>query len=1098
MPWLASLLTRAASPASPDLLLLCRSSATVRAVLRALARHPRTGWRGLHVATLDALLAEAAPPSLARSREPAERDAPLPSGHAWSAELAARPRLREELRERAERLESARALGVQLVGLSPELASLVDTPFARGERVDHVTRLARQDRSELETIAIGFGDGANLDFSFAGSLDAVDRALLTALRATPLTGTGAPDVAARLAPNSLLTHPVPDVAAEARLVAQLVAKQPEALVLVPDATTAARVRVALVRNGLAVADDAPIPLASHALAATLRALLPLFASKGEAPLDHEDLLRLMRSPVLKRGEPKVRARGEEAPPIDAVDAFDATDDEITIEARTGADGQPEPRLLAPRDLHAMLGEMRLVRAPLTAWLDRAKAVEARLRAAEGEWAARKRISAEVLRLRLERLAKHASEGTLGALGRFASELGLRGNDPLGRAMLGALADAHAAAATPEALDEVLERSTSSRAVHDGVTVIQYREYDGRHSPLVVLAGVHDKGLGRVPRPDPFWRQNDLDALGIKGGRDAQRELLALARWAIGRAAAAVAVAPTHDATGRRVAFPVDLLGEVRFDDRYAAGAYGRGLTGEKGEIVLSELADLGRFHEAEAGAKDDDLAIQIDAEWARAGALFRESPAQAGAEKKDVPNPKADALDAFLAYAPPPPPRLLPLLGKLDRSGDERAAAREGFTLSATELGHFSQCLYKAFCATALGLRKRDPVEDEANARDLGTLAHAALETALKGEFLFVPDDQLEIARARILDKLQKGTREELAKFVKELGLTKGDALHTAASAQAERWAANWSRWLDGRLRAVSDVREERNAEIVKAAKSWPERNAIWEALRAGADVAKKALDDGLAASIRAALESGTLPADLPLLIAEIAPKKQGPASAVLAQAAQQAHLAGLRDRMDEARLRTAVNDAGDAKVVRTELAFGDMKHRDDTIKIGPLSLGELQVKTRGSIDAVLAHVAGAAASYEVVDFKTGRSAGKLHEILGTLTSPQLAFYALVLSAIGATEGSDLEARETRRLTYDLIRGKPTEAEAESGDLDRARQTFGALLARALDGDYSLSPHPLGCPHERSGYCDYQELCRHRGTPEAPEETEQPGQEVAS
>lgn len=1060
MAWLEPLLARASERDRPDLLVLCRTSATLRAFLRAIASGPRRAFQGLHVATLDSLLAEQAPKHL-RCSPLAEDDGPaFPAAHPWAAALAERPRLREEVRARAEQVATAAVVGLPLDGFSPELRALAATPFARSERVELVERLlAHPPRAEV--IALGFGEATADDFSFAGAYGAIERALLQRLGAKPHVGTGAPSVDVRLH-EKLPTYLVPDVTAEARFIAQQLLYQPDALVLVPDDATAARVRGALARNGVAVADDAPIPLTSHALAPVLRALAPLFATRGEAALDHESLLRLMRSPVLQRGLPK---------PLDG-ERLDEPDD----------DTDDRPRLNR-RDVHALLAQLRLNRAPLSAWIERVKAVEARLQ--EGDTNERRRTSARVLRERLERLKLRAEDGTLWALGDYVGSLGLLEPDPLGRAIVGALKARGDAAATQQALDDLLESSTSARAVHDGVTVLQYRDYDGRPAPVLVLAGVHDKGLGRVPNPDAFLRPNDLASLGLRGGREAQRELLAMARWAAQRAERVVAVSPTHDGSGRRVAFPVDLTDEKTFHRDHLASSYGRTLKDGDGKPALPELRDLRAFGARPEGAKDTHaLAVQLEAEWARAGAHFTElGPIKAPAE---VVDPKKVTLATLLDQQPARPERVLPLLGTF-QAGPAEGAPRE-LALSASALSNFTQCLYKGFCSTTLGLRTRDDVSEEADSRDVGTMIHAALEAVLEGRFLIVPAADLERTREELRQKLEEQTTVKLHEFLKDIGVDRDEARGIAEAATAGKWAANWGAWLERRIGSLDDLQDARIQPVVKESVEWPERVKLQEAFVA-ADYPATKVDPALDKTIAHALRTGELSDALEYVSNAQAKTKVAKAAAFARTEAVQQLVPALRARVLAERPRVAVPAAGDAKVVHVELAFGDHTHRAEQFSVDPLSLGSVTLRPRGSIDAVIAHGDAAEGSYEIVDFKTGKKAGKKDEVLQTLTSPQLAYYALVLPLLAKNAATGLDERAVARLTYDLIRAKPTEVDVPEGALDAVRADLDALLGRALAGDHRLAPHPRGCPVEmRGSYCDFQEICRHRGLPETPSE----------
>ena len=926
MRWLSPLLAHAG--AHDDVLVVCRTQATLRAVLRAFDAEARSGgrrgWLGLQVATLGGLLAESAPPVLGRvaaAVAAAGVDA-LPSSHPWAATLADRPRLRAELRDRVEQVDVARALDVPLDGLSPELASLAGTGFGRPGPAIAARRLVSRARGHV--VAVGFGDGLASDCSFAGTLGHAERVLLSRLGASVLTSTRGPDREARLGDRALRVHRVLDVTAEARAVARLLAgraRVDDAVVLVPDSATAGRVRAALARNGIAVADDAPVPLRSHALAAAIAVLVPLFATNGEAPLTADDLLRLLTSPVLSTRMPRF---GDAGADDDVPDAAEPAEDEADGEVDEGAAAMPEspaavrPARLRARHAHELVAETRILRAPLARWVARVRQLEARLQSQGDEGSRVRRESAAVLRVRLERMAHAANRGTLHALATCLSEVGLWGDDPVGRAMLASLKVAGAVPATEDAVREVLDRSVSRRAVHEGAQILEYREYDGRDASLVVLTGVHDKGLARVPPPDPLLREQDARVLGVASGLAAQQERLALARWAVARAGEAVALFAEHDASGRRVAFPVDLAGEVFFDEASLGGAYGRDLPRADGAVgaAIPELDDLRAFGE---GGEADPLAAQLDAEWARTGAGFTDAPAPPVETPRAVPG-KGDPLSAYLEAVPARPSHVLPLLGRVGKHPAGEDGLPDGFTLSASELGHFALCLYRAFCVTGLRLRSRDEVEEEASARDVGTKAHAALEHALAGRSFVVPNAVYEAERAAMLEGLRRGTRAAFAELAVELDLGPGDPVRTALDAQAERWCAHWGRWLDARLTRVSTVVGDARREAVGGAAKWPEYAALWSALEG--QCAKDARTKGLGAAVDAALAGASLLADPALLVNQVAKGKQAGVAAWLASPAAEGPVGALRERVERERESLAAPTGADARVAHVELAF--------------------------------------------------------------------------------------------------------------------------------------------------------------------------------
>ncbi|MBK9388589.1 MAG: hypothetical protein IPN34_27570 [Planctomycetes bacterium] len=216
-----------------DVLVLCRTSASVRGVLRTLGTHGRSGgargFAGLEVSTLRGyvharLPAELVPGPLA--------DDELPAKHVWTQLLAGRPRLRALLRRHLERAHLSSAAGVSLEALSAPLRALVAAGWSRTPLATHAARILAAPPPPV-VFSVGFGAPGSTGL---GSIGPFERATLAALGAVALEAppcrAAAPVRARRL----------PDVAAEARAIVATILSRPElrpdrVLVLVSDSAS---------------------------------------------------------------------------------------------------------------------------------------------------------------------------------------------------------------------------------------------------------------------------------------------------------------------------------------------------------------------------------------------------------------------------------------------------------------------------------------------------------------------------------------------------------------------------------------------------------------------------------------------------------------------------------------------------------------------------------------------------------------------------------------------------------------------------------------------------------------------------------------------
>ena len=88
------------------------------------------GFAGLQISTLGGLVAAAQPGRLL-AVDAAEQAEPLPPKHTWAELLKDRPGLLRMLATRVQRGHEARAAGIDLAGVSPELRALIDAGWAK-------------------------------------------------------------------------------------------------------------------------------------------------------------------------------------------------------------------------------------------------------------------------------------------------------------------------------------------------------------------------------------------------------------------------------------------------------------------------------------------------------------------------------------------------------------------------------------------------------------------------------------------------------------------------------------------------------------------------------------------------------------------------------------------------------------------------------------------------------------------------------------------------------------------------------------------------------------------------------------------------------
>lgn len=1033
--WLEPLVAALAKP--EPLLVLCRSSATARAVYRFLAEQAanggRKGFPGLRITTPAALFAEAAPKSLVPG-EAEESPSELPARHPWKEKLDGRPGLRALLREQMARVHEAALVGMPTAGLKPEIRALLSAGWGTPGHLEGARRLLGRSPG-ARCLAIGFPPEP---FTAMGGISPLVRALLEHLHADPVDS-GNPASSPK---TPLRAARVPDVAAEARMVAAE-ATPTGTLVLVASSATAERVRAALARNGSAAADDQSDPLRAHALVALAAPLLPVFFSRGKEPLDAEALLRLLTDPVL---------------------------------SRTAEVPEHEKLYASVKHVREMIVECRRARATVNEWAGLAaslvKDAQEEVDDADEdhrEGRERRLASARVLQTQLELLRKHArAGGRLGDLHACLAGIGLSSpdDDRVGHAVLRALRAAAHLPADGESYDAALAGSVGSGRVDCGVEILSYDAYDGRPSERLLLLDVHDKGLARITEPNPFLSAGELQLLGIPAALDGMRERLSIARWAASRSGSTLALVAATDASGRAVSPPVEL--DLTFDDAHATNAYGL-------QLELPERRD--RLALAEGQGEPDRLSVQVDVEWLRRGAwLAAPGEAKPALEKSAaLPEHLERGCDRL-------PDDLRPWLGEAGAHPDSADGLPAGFVASASRCGAFTSCLYRAFCSSVLGLAVPEEIDEDLNAREIGSAIHVSLGQALEGTSLLVPAAEVDSARKTILRRLRAALSKEAGRLAGEVPGTTHEALDLSRTGLVTRWSRFLGVHVCGRIRDVEEVQfAERSNRLmpVKASKTF---NALVDALGTG----MKKTPQGYVRSnaFNALCSSGD---DVDAFLGDTATWTANlcPANAATIEAALQTKpikklAASLCDEAGPSLQATAYHPRGDLEVVRTELPFG-------AIAGGPplsIGLGRGSLAVRGFIDLVVRHrgADSSGTTYRIIDFKTGKTMPHVRAVRDQVILPQLALYALALEALGPLERKHAAPARVDRVQLDYVRTGVLPVPVDENQRQRWRQILGQVFDRARDGSFLAVPHPDACPLSRykGAYCDFGEVCRIR------------------
>lgn len=1098
MNWLDAALTRAS--ATNWTLILCASGASASLVRRHIAK--RGGALGVMVATPTSLAAKWADTTIQQVEDEDIAPSPL-KGPLWDRCLD-RPGLERQLRDHVER---AIRLGVSATGDQDFDVALASAPTASGSSRDlaglilaakSAGRAVLGDARFTQVFAIGFGE-PGIGLPAGQSVDSSHQTLVDALSATrisaPVEHAESVDVPTILAD---------DVVGEARWVAQQVANfrehggQPdEVLVLVPAAADADRIRTALVRSGIPAADDGPRHLREHALGGLLFRMLPWFAEGAEPMLEGDDLRRLFQSRLLSHDWDSVKdeARAELLKRLRSFEANPTLGENAVFSMS---------RSSIPRVLQAA----HLVRATIPAWIAALGKVESKPDS-EG-W---KRRHARLIMERLQQLATIRQSGnTLGQLRAYLLQFGVKtwigsGPDMVALAILSALGDAQKLPARNDTLDEALAGGTSAGTLHSGVILLPYDAYDGRSADLLLLTGLHAKGFGRVPEPDPFLEAETLAKIGIRSGEAALDHRERLLQAAVRRANRSAACAPQHAADGRRSSAYLALLaGEepgkapgvtlAIADKKQSIHSYGLPLVGCPEQEDLKAIVRVSQPPPAERPtdqSRAERLATQATVEWLREGAHvegYRADPNMVEAART--------LLDFQAIFLPAIPAWARPWMGDTTHALGDHARLPPDANLSVSSAFEpLTHCRYQAFAKLQLKLKELETLSEELDASEVGTAAHVALEGTGKSTQWRVTADQIPAAIAELTPILVAGIHSELG--VLPAGTP---ALALARDGLTARWERHWDLYVKSRIEELDPDGDAQDFALGK----------IVQGVQAGTllDEAEATCGEAWAIDKRRTKIRAWLKAAIPRLARGEDPTHDAKGGEIsgngwkilqpwLQLPTQTATLAAFATTYT-AEFAKALPHFGPIFYGQPEWTFG-VSRSNPSGTPRHTTIGGEPMQVNGAVDLIRA--TGTAVSWAawVTDFKSWKSVKPKKEIADGLQEGrliQIPLYAIILrKALDEGWGPpELPGQPSGwNIVYDGIR-QPKKTDGlrshRDGDgivsLDAAESLIGESVRLARAGDWQAVPHPESCPKlkERGhDYCKFADVCRVRSLPGA-------------
>lgn len=1101
MGWLDPILSTETSPGRT--LILCRTGASANAVRRFVAG--RGGALGVEIVTPSGLAA-ALEPNRLLPEEHEDTAFTVPQGHPWET-VNDRPGLRGVL---AGHLTDIMVEGLDEKDIPEEcrdqVAPLLKIDGSATRDIESLRRLQTLATTGTpgkplgydRVFAVGFGDSSADLPQPPGTNRFFDR-LLTALDARKLS-------APAISTNALIdTTVAADVSSEAAWVCQQAhqfcaagGKPEDVLVLVAGPEDTDRISAALVRSGIPSAIEHSQRLSRHALAVLIESILPWFnAETADATtLDGETLRKVFQSPmtgsaqysekekqILRDQIAGLTKRAPESPdaPDDPTVARAATEDDLWVGRRTVRDA---------------LVACHLVKAPLPEWIDALDAV-----AAAQSHKVTVRRCAILLAQRL-RWLRDGHGQRLEHVSTFLNRIGLvTFRDRVAMSIQGAISRAGRRPATTGVLAEVLEGAVSSGDINAGVQIQNYDNYDGRPSGMCLMTGLHSKGIGQAPKPDPFFGDDSLRAWGRIGGAEYVEFLLKQMACAAKRAGAARGCIVKRAADGRAVV-PVShpLLAANRDAPEDSLKNYGlRAATPEdENRHALNVVKKAAPQNATGIGGADAAVhaAMMATTEWIRFGGMYERAatsgPVHNTATLQQVIERDWDDL----------PPALKPYLG--DASAVDGAALPRDAVLSVT--GAFepiSHCLFQAFLKTRLGFREAETLEEELNAREVGTAVHKALENVgVDSRWRPASEADRTAAVASLTTELHKLVEQELEGMLGDLpDATPG--LDSAREGLRERWNNHLEMYVDGRVKDLETLKEQALDAAYDMACATPEYQELVARIksRTTTDSHIKHLKQWLALAARAIIEGSD-----PFAAEMFAHCNRNSIVMVQQLAAEPDVPAKLQELATVLADSEALFQTLAAPMLRgaTEWKFG--KSRDDAESTElALQLGDESVLVRGSVDRVrVTGNPGGPTGVEIADYKTGKSFAKtLDKKLPAGLYPQLPLYAIALQeSIRQGKAPDF-LRETpvaTRLAYDFVQDhssaglKQWEPGAGKPSLAETAALLGWLVGLVRKGQYPVLPHPATCPvinYRGHDYCAYRSVCRfhsHPGTEEVLDE----------
>jgi hypothetical protein len=976
---------------------------------------------------------------------------------------------------------------------------------------------------------------------------------------------------------------VPDVVAEARLAVALLREQGSsvapALVLVPDGVSAARLRDAGLRNQLPIAETEAVPLARHPLARVVRLAANWFSGEQDPLVRASHLQRVLGDRIVGQAFPAQIGK--------------SLDERLAALYADSKEDVPDRLLrLSGRQLTSAVVNARIVEAPLSQWIEQFASqsnTPAPPGSAHDEAHRYHRNDVRAATLLLERLrllqasilatpiastnieqgevlesaepgyvgseldgdgepedyveTVHAEQplaGTFGALRRFLTLCTLHvRDDPAAKAVLSALGEHRSDTVTGPAVETVLAGNSQTGVLAEGVEVMQYEEYDGRPSSLLLLLGVHDKGIGRTPAPDPLAGDRVLAQVGRFGGRERVKFRMLQAVRAVTAATEVVALVSQRDETGRAVVPPVELgidlkSGSLLLPTGVPVSEMGRDSFG-LGTNGLPETANRNVLSRKESAVEDGEMPLPIDAsngreswlaiqasvEWYRSGRGTGMPLLANGAVDDVAVAPLSELLEKTGQFAPEWAGQYM---GKVPAPETGRLDSSRSWSVSSyfTPLTH---CLYQLFALRVLGLREPDEISDSLLPREVGNAVHETLEK-LGGTIRWqVADDTMgEEARANAVEQLRKGTMEEFATQLQMMGHVP-PVTTAAAEGTRLRWDNRWPDYVQSRIRTAEQMEKKSSGKASEVISDLPEFKKAFELLdNHYSDWEPKDRVNRLRLWLAWAFWATSQNVD----VTKITDDKE----MLSGQGSISKKIAGtkhLKGRMLEfvampefsqclidaagslAEIRAAAVAIGGNYVKSwAEQPFGRRRAGDTTLPVAEIgvSFKGTPLATHGVIDSLRRMAATGKTALQIVDYKAGkaRSQGDLAKGLQSMRLPQLAVYALALQGLLDKNQAPVDAPAgsvVGSIAYDYLQGDAGSGLSEflisQGLLAEYQTVIADLLGRAEKGEWTLAPHPGECPvlngAHGGDYCPFETGCRFEAYPESPSLAEESNKE---